>query len=328
MTITLGHGAGGRLSHQLVHDHFLPRLGNEALAALADAGSVGELALTTDGYVVTPRFFPGGDIGRLAVAGTINDLAMVGAEPVALTAGFIIEEGFALEELDRIVASMAETARVAGVPVVAGDTKVVPRGACDGLFITTAGVGRHQPDFRPVPTGVRPGDSLLVSGTIAEHGMAVMAARPGLRLEGGLASDVAPLHELVRALRASRIDVHALRDPTRGGLAQSALELAGASRVRVVLDEPAIPLRSPVAAACELLGIDPLHVANEGKLLAFVAPDHAEGALAALRAHPLGRSAALIGRVEAGEPGVEVETELGARRTLRMPLGELLPRIC
>lgn len=327
-TVTLGHGAGGRLSHELVADHFLPKLRNPALAELGDSAVIGDLALTTDSYVVTPRFFPGGDLGRLCVSGTVNDLAMVGAEPIALAAGFVIEEGFELDELDRIVASMADTATEAGVPIAAGDTKVVPRGACDGMFVTTSGVGRLDAAFRPGPALARPGDVVIVSGTIADHGMAVMASREGLKLTGDLRSDVAPLLPLVRALRAAGVEVHVMRDPTRGGVAQSSVEIAQASAVTIVLRERAVPIRAPVAAACELFGIEPLHVANEGKLLAFVPEHQADQALAALRAHRLGARATVIGRVEAGRGSVELETPLGARRVVRMPLGELLPRIC
>jgi hydrogenase expression/formation protein HypE len=320
VTITLAHGAGGRLSHQLVQEHFLPRLSNAVLGELTDAAVIGDLALTTDGYVVTPRFFPGGDLGRLAVCGTVNDLAMVGAEPLALTAGFILEEGLPLEELDRIVDSMAAASRETGVPVVAGDTKVVARGACDGIFITTSGVGRLTPELRPAPSKARPGDVVILSGTMADHGMAVMASREGLRLEGDLRSDVAPVLGLVRALRRAGVEVHALRDPTRGGVAQSLLEIAGAARIGIVLQQRALPIRPPVAAACELFGIDPLYVANEGKLLCFVPEADADRALAALRAEPLGASAVAIGVAEPGEGTVAIATTLGARRLVRMPL--------
>ncbi len=328
MTITLGHGAGGRLSHQLIERHFLPRLDNPALAALGDSATVGDLALTTDGYVVSPRFFPGGDLGMLSICGTVNDLAMVGAQPIALTAGFILEEGLALDELDRLVESMAKAAEQAGVPVVAGDTKVVPRGACDGAFITTAGVGRLAADFRPEPAKVTAGDVVLISGTLADHGMAVLASREGLRLSGALTSDVAPLWDMVDGLRRAGIEVHALRDPTRGGVAQSCIEIAGDAHGAIVLEQRALPIAPPVLAACELTGIDPLYVANEGKLLAFVPADQAAGALAVLQAHRLGHQAAIIGRVEAGPAALMLETELGARRPVRMPSGELLPRIC
>jgi hydrogenase expression/formation protein HypE len=326
--ITLGHGAGGRLTHQLVGEHFLPRLANPALAALLDSAVLGELALTTDAYVVSPRWFPGGDLGRLAICGTVNDLWMVGAEPAALTAALILEEGLPLAELDRLIDAMAAAARQAGVSVVAGDTKVVPRGAADGVFITTTGLGRLSGDFRPAAPRAAPGDALIVSGTLADHGVAVLACREGLRLGGDLRSDVAPLGALVRALRDAGLDVHALRDPTRGGVAQSLIEIAEAAAVRIVVDEAALPVRPPVRAACELLGLDPLSVANEGKLLAFVPGAVADQALALLRAEPLGAAAAIIGHVEQGPAGCEVRTALGGRRSLRMASGELLPRIC
>jgi len=328
MTITLAHGAGGRLSHQLVQDHFLPRLRNQALEELTDASTIGELAITTDGYVVSPRFFPGGDLGQLAVCGTLNDLVMSGAVPIALTVGLILEEGLSLDELDRLVDSMAAVANAAGVPIAAGDTKVVPRGSADGVFITTAGVGKLPADFRPRPSLVRPGDVVIVSGSLGDHGMAVMACREGLPLEGELSSDVAYLGELVRALEGSNAEVHALRDPTRGGAAQSLIEIAGAAEVRITLDETRLPIRPPVRSACELLGMDPLYVANEGKLLCFVPAEHEALTLATLRGCALGQAAAVIGRVEAGSPGLELVTTLGARRTVRMPQGELLPRIC
>ncbi len=326
--VLLGHGSGGRLSQELFARHFEPALRNPVLGELLDSAVLGDLALTTDGYVVTPRFFPGGDLGRLAVCGTVNDLAMVGARPLGLSAAFILEEGLALSELDRIVASMAATAREAGVSIVAGDTKVVPRGACDGVFVTTSGVGRLSPDFRPRPDRVRPGDVVLVSGTLGDHGMAVMACRQGIPLAGDLTSDVAPVASLVEALRGASVEVHALRDPTRGGVAQTLLEIAHAAGVRIVLREPALPVRPAVVAACELLGLDPLYVANEGKLVCIVPEAHAERALAALRREPRGAAAAVVGSVVAGGPAVEVETSLGARRSLRMATGELLPRIC
>lgn len=327
--ITLGHGAGGRLSHELVKNHFLKHFRSKELSALEDAAVLGDVALTTDGYVVSPRFFPGGDIGRLSVCGTVNDLAMVGATPLGLTAGFMIEEGFALEELDRIIQSAALAAEEAGVEIVAGDTKVVPRGALDGLFITTAGYGRLEPDFRPSPSRVKAGDLVLVNGNIGDHGMAVMTCREGLPLKGKLESDVAPLNDLVAELRQNGIDVHALRDPTRGGVAQSLIEICGASRTRIVLEEAALPINKSVIVASEILGIDPLYVANEGKLLAIVPAEEGERALDIMKQHPRGVAAAIIGKVEKTDrPGLEVLTSIGARRSLRMPAGELLPRIC
>jgi hydrogenase expression/formation protein HypE len=326
--ILLGHGSGGRLSHELIAEHFLPRFDNPALAPLEDSAVVGDMALTTDAYVVAPRFFPGGDLGRLAISGTVNDLCMVGADPVGLSAAFIIEEGFSLEELDRLVDSMSRTAEEASVPVIAGDTKVVPRGACDGAFIATSGVGRIDARFRPAPAAVRPGDAVIVSGTIADHGIAVMASREGIGIEGRLESDVAPLRSLVETLREADLEVHALRDPTRGGVAQNLIEISAAARARIVLSEWSIPVAPPVRAACELLGLDPLYVANEGKLVLLLPGERAVEALQTLRSHPLGRSAQVIGRVEGGEPGVEMETSIGGVRRLRMHSGELLPRIC
>jgi hydrogenase expression/formation protein HypE len=326
--VLVGHGSGGRLSQELFTRHFQPMLTNPVLDEMLDAAVIGEMALTTDSYVVTPRFFPGGDIGRLAVSGTVNDLAMVGARPLGIAAAFILEEGLPLDELDRIVASMASCAREAEVSIVAGDTKVVSRGGCDGIFITTSGVGVVSPDFRPAPKSVQPGDAIIVSGTIADHGMAVMACRPGIHLTGALESDVAPLSGLVEALRTSGIEVHALRDPTRGGVAQSLLEIAEAAGVRMRVDERSLPVEPPVVAACELLGLDPLYVANEGKLLCFVPETQATRALEVLRREPRGARAVRIGVVEAGSPAVELVTHLGARRSLRMASGELLPRIC
>ncbi len=328
MIITMGHGAGGRLTHTLVEKHFLPRFDNPVLAAMQDSAVLGDLAITTDGYVVSPRFFPGGDIGRLSVCGTVNDLAMSGASPLGLTAGFILEEGLSIEELDAIVESMASAAKEANVEIVAGDTKVVPRGACDGIFITTSGVGRVRADFAPQPSRVKPGDRVIVSGTLADHGMAVMACREGLPMQGDLTSDVAPLASLVDCLRDEKISVSVLRDPTRGGAAQSLIEIASQAGVRIVLDEASLPVNPPVHMACELLGIDPLYVANEGKLIAVVSKSDEKKALAAMRAHPLGRDAATIGDVEEGTSGLELVTSIGTRRAVRMPQGEILPRIC
>ncbi|MBN1655791.1 MAG: hydrogenase expression/formation protein HypE [Deltaproteobacteria bacterium] len=326
--ILLGHGSGGRLSHQLIKEHFLPHFVNPALALLEDSAVLDDLAFTTDAYVVTPRFFPGGDLGRLAVSGTVNDLAMVGAEPIGLSAAFIIEEGLSFEELDRLVVSMSLTAKEAGVPIVTGDTKVVPKGACDGVFITTAGVGRIDPGFRPSPVKVRTGDVVIISGTVADHGIAVITRREAIRIEGELSSDVAPLVPLVRALRDAGLEVHAMRDPTRGGVAQSLIEIAAASQSRIVLNEKAIPIKSAVRAACELLGLDPLYVANEGKLLLLLPDARAQAALKVLKSHPLGEAARIIGAVETGQPGLELITTLGGTRRLRMHSGELLPRIC
>ena len=288
------------------------------------------LAFTTDSYVVSPLFFPGGDIGKLAVCGTINDLAMSGATPLYLSAGFILEEGLPLADLERVVASMAATAQAAGVQIVAGDTKVVDRGKADKLFINTAGIGL-------VPAGVelggdraRPGDVIILSGTIGDHGMTIMSQREGLRFTSPLESDCAPLHGLVAAmLEVAPQAIHCLRDPTRGGLTTTLNEVAGKSGVGIEIEEHAIPVRDAVRAACELLGLDPLYVANEGKLVAFVAPEAADVLLARMRAHEHGREAAIIGRVTAEHAGrVVLRTALGARRILDMLVGEQLPRIC
>jgi hydrogenase expression/formation protein HypE len=326
--ITIGHGAGGRLSRALIKDHFLTAFDNPVLSDLQDAAVLADMAITTDAYVITPRVFPGGDLGRLAVSGTVNDLAMAGAVPLGLTAAFILEEGLSLSELDRVVRSMADTAKEAEVEIVAGDTKVVPRGACDAIFITTAGIGRLAPGFRPHTSRVAPGDVVIVSGTVADHGMAVMTARQHLSVSGSLESDVAPIACLVTALREADIQVHALRDPTRGGIASSLNEFAESAGGTIVLDEASIPINPGTKTACELLGIDPLHVANEGKLLAVVPADDAKRALQSLKHHPLGRAAAVIGRVESGKPRLVLETVLGTRRIVRLPEAELLPRIC
>jgi hydrogenase expression/formation protein HypE len=330
--VLLAHGSGGTLSHELIEGIFLQHLDDPTLLALEDAALLdlpqGRLALTTDSYVVRPLFFPGGDIGKLAICGTVNDLSMRGAIPLFLTVGFILEEGLLLEVLERIVASLARTAREAGVRVVAGDTKVVEHGAADGVFINTAGLG-------VVPDGVdisahnaRPGDFLLINGAVGDHGLAIMTRREGLEFESSLESDCAPINGLVQALLAA-CPVHVLRDPTRGGLATTLNEVAAQSAVGIEIDEDAVPIHEPVRAASELLGLDPLYVANEGKLIAAVAEEHAEVALAALRGHPLGREAAIIGRVTAEHPGqVALRTVLGTRRLLDMLAGEQLPRIC
>jgi len=303
-------------------------LGNPLLDRLEDSAVMGDIALTIDSYVVTPRFFPGGDLGRLAISGTVNDLWMVGAQPMGLSAALIMEEGLRLKELDLIMELMARTASEAGVAVVAGDTKVVARGAADGAYITTAGVGRVREGFRPSPAQVRPGDHVLISGSVADHGVAVMSAREGINIKGDIASDVAPLGPLVSALREAGLQVHALRDPTRGGVAQSLIEISAAAGVCITIDESTIPIKPAVRAACELLGLDTLYVANEGKLLALLPADQSEVALQKLRAEKLGESAAIIGTVYEGEPGVFLRTRMGGLRSLRMHSAELLPRIC
>jgi hydrogenase expression/formation protein HypE len=330
--ITLADGAGGKASRRLVEGLFLDELRNPLLEPLGDAAIVGangtRIALTTDSYVVRPLRFPGGDIGELAVNGTVNDLAVAGAEPIALTAGFVLEEGFPLDELRAIVASMAGAATSAGVAVAAGDTKVVERGAADGLYVTTAGVGLL--DLRAVLglDRVRAGDRLLVSGGIAEHGIAVMLARGDLGLALDVESDTAPLSGLTAALCALGSELRWMRDPTRGGLATTLNELAAGSGLSVLFDEQAVPVRDDVRAACELLGIDPLYVANEGKLVAVVSPEAAAEAFAIMRAHPLGARAAVIGDLrEDTTPFVLARTPFGTR-IVDMLVGDPLPRIC
>jgi hydrogenase expression/formation protein HypE len=331
--VTLAHGSGGKATRALVEGLFVDELSNPLLDELGDAavGEIGgrRLALTTDSFVVKPLFFPGGNIGELAVNGTVNDLAVAGATPLWLSAGFVVEEGFATADLRRIAASMGEAARLAGVAVVAGDTKVVERGSADGLYVTTAGVGLVRTGTELGVACARPGDRVLVSGTIGDHGFAVLVARGELRLETPLESDTAPLNELAGALLELGPQLRWMRDPTRGGLATTLNELAHGSSLAVRLAESALPIGPEVAGAAEILGIDPLYVANEGKLVAVVAPDAADDALAALRAHPLGRDAALIGELGAApEALVVLETALGGSRIVDMLVGDPLPRIC
>ncbi len=332
--VLLAHGGGGRLSQMLIERLFLRAFANPALEERHDGAVLevpaGRIAVSTDSFVVTPRFFPGGDIGSLAVHGTLNDLAMCGASPLALTAGFILEEGLAMDELWRIVDSMAAAAREAGVSVVTGDTKVVDRGKGDGVFINTTGIGRVPPGVSLLPARAAPGDAVLVNGPIARHGIAILSVREGLAFETTIASDSAALHTLVAGvLAACGPRVHVLRDPTRGGVSSALNELAQAARVGVLLDETALPIDEEVRGACELLGLDPLYVANEGKVIAIVARDGAEQALAAMRAHPLGRDAAIIGEVVADHPGrVFMRSRVGGQRVVEMLSGEQLPRIC
>ncbi|HEX6105226.1 MAG TPA: hydrogenase expression/formation protein HypE [Gemmatimonadales bacterium] len=332
--VQLGHGSGGKMSAALLRECFLPHLGNPVLARLGDGAVVdtgsGEIAISTDTFVVSPLEFPGGDIGALAVHGTLNDVAMMGARPLLLTAGFVLEEGLAVEQLERIVRSMGARAGAAGVPVVTGDTKVVERGKADGLYINTTGVGRVDPGFRPAPDRARPGDVVLVSGPLGRHGIAIMAVREGIAFESHLESDTACLIPLVESLRAAAgAEVHVLRDPTRGGLASALNEIAAASGVGIELDEGATPVPAEVAGACEMLGLDPLYVANEGVLIAIVAAERAGAALAALRAHPLGAAAAAAGRVVSAHRGMVVlRTRLGGTRVVDLLPGDQLPRIC
>jgi hydrogenase expression/formation protein HypE len=337
--IMLGHGSGGWLTAELIQRLFVPGFGNDVLARLEDQATVRlgdengvkvpRVAFTTDSYVVRPLFFPGGDIGRLSVCGTVNDLAVGGAEPMFLSAAFILEEGLALSDLRRIVASMRAACDEAGVSLVTGDTKVVDRGKGDQVFITTSGIG-VVPDGRMLSIGAaRPGDCILVSGTIGDHGVAIMSVREGIEFETVLESDCAPLIGLVRPLLASCPGIRAMRDPTRGGVSSVLHELAVASGVGVRLDEAAIPVRAEVRGACEMLGLDPLYVANEGKLIAVVPPEDVGRALDAMRAHPLGSHATIIGEVVAEHPGmVTMRSVIGGERVVTMLAGEQLPRIC
>jgi len=332
--IQLGHGSGGKLSAALVREHFLPHFGNEVLAQLGDAATLelphGRIAVSTDTFVVSPLEFPGGNIGTLAVHGTVNDLAMMGAEPRYLTAGFVLEEGLSFDVLDRIIATMAQAARDADVLLVTGDTKVVERGRADGIYVNTTGIGMLDEVVRPGPHRARPGDAVLVSGQLGRHGMAVMAFREGLAFESAITSDTAALVPLVRLLKeVAGEELRVLRDPTRGGAASALNEIAQASKVGIALDERHLPVPTDVAAACEMLGLDPLYVANEGVLVAFVPAPLAERALAALRAHPLGAHAARIGEVVERHPGMVVlRTGIGGTRVVDMLPGDQLPRIC
>jgi hydrogenase expression/formation protein HypE len=355
-SIQLAHGSGGQLSHQLIEDLFLKHFSNPILDELEDAAIIpwrlaasasqpitervrgcqdatapvpGRLAFTTDSYVVTPPFFPGGDIGKLAVCGTVNDLAMRGAQPLHMSVGFILEEGLSLRDLERIVRSMARTVAEVGAQIVAGDTKVVNRGSADRIFVNTAGIGLVPPGVELSASRVEADDAVLVSGTLGDHGMAIMIQREGLAFKSELTSDCAPLNALVARLLAAAPHAHCLRDPTRGGLATAMNEIAKRARLGVEIEENSIPLREEVRAACELLGLDPLYVANEGKLIAIVPADEAQAALGAMRGHPLGHHAAVIGRITGAHPGrVVLRTPLGARRILGMLVGEQLPRIC
>jgi hydrogenase expression/formation protein HypE len=332
--VDMAHGSGGRAMAQLIGELFARHLGNEWLAqgddgAVLPAPAAGRLVMATDCHVVSPLFFPGGDIGCLSVHGTINDVAVMGARPLWLSAGFILEEGFNLADLARIVQSMAAAAEAAGVPVVAGDTKVVERGKGDGVFITTTGVGVVPPGRELSGRRARPGDVILVSGTLGDHGMAIMAERESLGFESPIVSDTAALHGLIETMLAGGADIHVLRDPTRGGLATTLNEIAGQSGVGMMLDEKALPVTQAVAAACEFLGLDPLYVANEGKLVAICAQDDADRLLRTMRAHPLGVAAAIVGTVHADDHHfVQMTTAFGGRRIVDWLSGEQLPRIC
>lgn len=331
--VDLSHGSGGRAMAQLIEELFAKYLGNEYLAQGDDGARLpvvsGRLVMATDSHVVSPLFFPGGDIGCLSVHGTINDVAVMGARPLYLAAGFILEEGYPLADLARIVESMAAAAREAGVPVVTGDTKVVEAGKADGVFIATTGVGVLREGVDLSGANARPGDVILVSGDLGDHGTAIMSMREGLEFSTAIRSDTAALHGLIEAMLATGADIRCLRDPTRGGLATTLNEIAKQSKVGVMLQEKAIPVKPEVAAACEFLGLDPLYVANEGKLIAVVAEPDADKLLAAMRAHPLGAKAARVGAVIADQHHfVQMTTSLGGRRIVDWLTGEQLPRIC
>ena len=333
--IVMGHGGGGILSEELIENLFLPAFGSSGGpsrdSAVLDVGAV-RIALTTDSYVVNPLFFPGGNIGDLAVNGTINDLACSGAQPLGLTAGFIIEEGLEMEVLGVVAQAMGRAANAAGVAIVTGDTKVVGKGSADGLFINTAGVGVVPAGLRIGPEQARPGDHIIVSGNIGEHGVSIMSVREGIDFGTTVTTDSAPLHRMVAAMLAAVDDpnvIHALRDPTRGGLVAATVEIARTARVGIELDEAKIPIPESVASACGFLGLDPLQVANEGKMVAFVDPAHSEAVLAAMRARPEGAGAVIIGRAVEAHPGMVVaRTPFGTTRVVERELGEQLPRIC
>ena len=332
-TIQLDHGSGGRATHELVREVFARAFSNEFLAAMNDSAVVavesGRLAMTTDSYVIDPIIFPGGNIGSLAVHGTVNDLCMRGAMPLYLTAGFILEEGLPLDTLRLIVESMATAARDAGVLIIAGDTKVVPKGKADKIFINTAGIGMVPDGVEVAGENARPGDVVLINGTIGDHGMAVLCQREGLAFENEIMSDSIALHELVRRVLEACPQTRVLRDPTRGGVATTLNEIARQSGVGIRICEELLPIREDVAGACELLGLDPLYVANEGKVLAFVPEQAWQDALSAMRSHPLGRDACRIGEVVADNPGrVFMATRIGGERLVDMLRGEQLPRIC
>ncbi|NGZ01577.1 MAG: hydrogenase expression/formation protein HypE [Nitrospira sp. WS238] len=332
-TVQLAHGGGGRVMQEFIQDVFVRAFQNPMLESLHDGATwpveKGTLAFTTDSYVVRPLFFPGGDIGSLAVNGTINDLAMCGAKPLYLSAGFILEEGLSMEVLQRVVNSMAEAARAAGVPIVTGDTKVVDRGKGDGIFINTSGVGVVPIGVRVLPTLIQPGDAILVSGDLGSHGVAVLSVREGLTFDGNVESDSAPLHHIVADLIETGIELHCLRDLTRGGLASVLNELAAAAKIGITVEESAVPVSEPVRGACELLGLDPLYVANEGRFVAIVPASQAEAALAVMHRHKAASQAAHIGTVtDRDSPMVVLGTVVGTHRILDLLSGEQLPRIC
>mgnify|MGYP001826039370 FL=1 len=332
--VILGHGSGGKLSQDLISGLFLPPFDNPTLRKGDDAGVVqpfpcGRLAVSTDSHVVWPLFFPGGDIGRLAVCGTVNDVSMMGAKPIYLTAGFILEEGLELGLLEKVVESMQDSAAEAGVDIIAGDTKVVEKGKADGLYINTAGMGVIEGDVSIGGAMAQPGDVVILSGPMGDHGIAVLVARNELGFETSILSDVAPLNHLVKAMMDSSDKIHVLRDPTRGGVASTLNEIARQSGVSILLQEDALPVRPAVQAACEMLGFDPLYIANEGRLLAIVDREDADRVLETMRAAPYGEEAVVIGEVQADYPGkVLLRTPFGSTRIVDLLMGEMLPRIC
>jgi hydrogenase expression/formation protein HypE len=335
--IIIGHGSGGKLTHDLIKNVFGKWFTNTYLDQGDDAARLplpaGELSVSTDAHVVKPLFFPGGDIGKLAVCGTVNDVAMLGAVPLYLTTSFVLEEGFAIAELDCIVHSMADTAKEAGVFIIAGDTKVVEKGKADGVYISTTGVGVIPASQKQQISGrsARAGDAVIISGTLGDHGIAILSARNELAFDVALESDAAPLNGMIQSLLQAGCDIHVLRDPTRGGLATTLIEIANQSKVHISIDEVDIPVKGPVKAACEMLGFDPLFLANEGKLIVILPQDQAARAIDTMRAHPYGKDAAVIGRVSsagADAPEVMLVTPYGSTRMLTMLAGEILPRIC
>lgn len=332
--IVIGHGSGGKMTADLIRDIFYPPLSNPALLAGNDAGIVqlangSMLAISTDAHVVSPLFFPGGDIGKLAVCGTVNDVAMVGAKPLYLSASFILEEGLELSVLETVVQSMKSSAEEAGVEIISGDTKVVAHGEADGLYISTTGVGVLDPELKIGGAEAKPGDLVIISGTIGEHGIAVLEARGELGFESNLESDTAPLNHLVAAMLTASKNIHVLRDPTRGGIATALNEISRQSGVGIILEENSLPILPAVAAACEMLGFDPLYIANEGKLLAIISQEDAEIVLAVMRKTRYGENAAVIGVVEDSPQGrVLLKTGLGSTRIVDVLAGEMLPRIC
>ncbi len=332
-TILLDHGSGGKMSHDLTREVMLPIFGNPVLDALNDGAILDidgrRLAYSTDSYVVDPIFFPGGDIGDLAINGTVNDIAMCGGDPMYLAVGLIIEEGFPMADMKRVLASMGNAAKKAGVAVVTGDTKVVPRGAADKIFINTSGMGPIPGNVHLAGNRARPGDHILISGSIADHGVTVLTRREGMSFESTVKSDTAPLNHMVKRMLAVHNDIHVLRDPTRGGVSAALNEIAESSGVGVRIREDQLPLNPQVNGICELLGFDPLYIANEGKLLAFVDPDHSDSVLEAMREDEFGRDACVIGEVVSDHPGkVFMTTRIGGARIVDMLTGEQLPRIC